>query len=447
MEEIEPRLRRGDGAIPETTPLDHTAPEKGALPPHLVRNRPFLYLVLGEGIAGLAFWAYLPITFSEASFRFHASPAEMSILLASFSLPFVLFNPIQGAMVDRWSPKWLNVCGYMALMTAIPLAMAAASLWWLYASVFMIGVADATIQPSRSALTGLLVPEPLLVQANGVLWAAIHLALVIGPLGGGLLQRAYGNDTALAAALVVGALSLPFFLLVPDRRPSGERPSMGWRDLGEGFRTAVREPELRLLIGLAAAMFLTITAFWALEPVFVRTVLRRGADALSFLWAAHGLGAFLGAVAVSRIRAATRRELLLVSLGLVAAGAGQLAYGGPGMFGVALVGSMFMGAGLSFYFAPAMALIQRVAPERQRGRVSSVFGVLQEAVGLATSITLAVIGLAVGVVQPALVAWGIFLVLAGLVGIRSFGRLRRRMAEGRTEEKGDGASRERSPAG
>jgi len=424
MDRIESRAHGEEGTLPETTPLDHTAPP-GGLPPHLVRNRPFLYLVLGEGIAGLAFWAYLPLTFSEASFRFHASPRQMAFLLASYSLPFILFNPLQGAVVDRWSPKWLNVCGYVALMIAIPLAMAATSLVWLYGSVFMIGVADAAIQPSRSALTGLLVPERLLVQANGVLWAAIHLALVIGPLGGGLLQRAYGNEAALTAALGVGALSLPFFLLVPDRRPAGERPTMRIRDLGEGFRTAVRERELRLLIGLAAALFLMITAFWALEPVFVRHTLHRGGDALSFLWAAHGVGAFLGAVAVSRIRAGTRRELLLVGAGLVSLGAGELAYAGAGMFGVALVGAAFMGTGLSFYFAPAMALIQRVAPERQRGRVTSAFGVLQETVGLTASLTVALVGLGVGMVRPALMGGGIFVAVAGLIGMRAFIRLRR----------------------
>jgi len=444
MDGIESRPRRGEGTLPETTPLDHTAPEVGALPLRLVRNRPFIFLVLGEGTAGLAFWAYLPLTFSEASFRFHASPRQMAFLLASYSLPFILFNPLQGAVVDRWSPKWLNVCGYVALMIAIPLAMAATSLPWLYGSVFMIGVADAAIQPSRSALTGLLVPRHLLVQANGVLWAAIHLALVIGPLGGGLLQRAYGNETALAVALGVGACSLPFFLLVPDRRPTGARPTMAVRDLGQGFQTAIRERELRLLIGLAAALFLAITSFWALEPVFVRHTLHRGGDALSFLWAAHGLGAFLGAVAVSRIRAGARRELLMVGAGLAALGAGEIAYAGAGMYGVALVGAVFMGTGLSFYFAPAMALIQRVAPERQRGRVTSVFGVLQETVGLTASLTVALVGLAVVTVRPALVGGGIFVAVAGLVGMRAFVRLRRRMGPAWPDAGGDGDRR--SPA-
>src|SRR5437764_2971643 len=427
-ERTDSRAPGTEGTLPETTPLDHTVPVRGGLPPHLGRNRPFLYLVFGEGIAGLAFWAYLPLTFSEASFRFHASPREMALLMASYSLPFILFNPLQGTVVDRWSPKWLNVCGYVALMIAIPLAMAATSLEWLYGSVFMIGVADAAIQPSRSALTGLLVPQRLLVQANGVLWAAIHLALVIGPLGGGLLQRAYSTQVAFAVALGVGALSLPFFLLVPDRRPTGERPAMRLRDLGEGFRTAVRERELRLLIGLAAALFLTITAFWALEPVFVRHTLHRGGDALSFLWAAHGVGAFVGAVAVSRIRTGAGKELLLVGMGLAALGVGQLAYAASGIYGVALVGAVFMGTGLSFYFAPAMALIQRVAPEIQRGRVTSAFGVLQETVGLTSSLTVAGIGLAVGTVQPALIGGGVFVAVAGVAGIRAFSGLRRRMA-------------------
>jgi predicted MFS family arabinose efflux permease len=240
-------------------------------------------------------------------------------------------------------------------------------------------------------------------------------------------------------------MSLPFFLLVPDRRPVGERPTMRVRDLSQGFATAVRERELRLLIGLAAALFLTITAFWALEPVFVRHTLHRGGDALSFLWAAHGVGAFLGAVAVSRIRSGTRRELLLVGAGLFSVGVGQLAYAGAGLYGVALVGAVFMGTGLSFYFAPAMALIQRVAPETRRGRVTSVFGVLQETVGLMASLTVAGIGLAVGTVRPALIGGGVFVGVAGIAGIRAFALLRRRMASRRARDDDPGAEQRSVP--
>jgi MFS family permease len=418
------------GRLPDISPLDHAPPE-GPPELRLLANRPFLFLVLGEGVAALAFWAYLPISFSEAAFRFDATPREMSILLASFSLPFVLSNPIQGALVDRWSPKWMNLLGYLALVGAIPLAMAATSLPWLYASTFMVGLADATIQPSRSALTGLLVPADRLVQANGVLWAGVHLALVVGPLAGGIVQRTASNDVALAAALGVGLLSLPFFLLVPDRRPGGERPPARLRDLGEGFRVAVREPELRLLLGLAASLFLVINVFWALEPIYVRHALRRGGDALSFLWAAHGAGAFAGAVLVSRTREASRRELLLVAGGVLAVGVGQLAYTGTARYGAALAGSVLMGLGLSFYFAAGLALIQRVAGDARRGRVTSVFGVLQEGTALATTLGIAAAGLAVGLVAPVLVAGSGVLVAAGLLGVRAFLRLARRQGVAR----------------
>ena len=87
-----------------------------------------------------------------------------------------------------------------------------------------------------------------------------------------------------------------------------------------------------------------------------------------------------------------------------------------------------MGAGLSLYFAPAFALIQRVSGEDRRGRVTSVFGVLQEGVGLATSVTIAILGMATIVVRPALVGLGAFLGISGLLGVRAFGRLRRRQA-------------------
>jgi hypothetical protein len=106
-------------------------------------------------------------------------------------------------------------------------------------------------------------------------------------------------------------------------------------------------------------------------------------------------------------------------------GAGQLAYTGTGTWGLALAGSVLMGLGLAYYFAPALALIQRVAGEALRGRVTSVFGVLQEGSALVTTLSIAALAVPVSLVAPTLVGAGALLVAAGTWGVRASLLLRR----------------------
>jgi predicted MFS family arabinose efflux permease len=401
-------------------------PELRGGPANLSRNRPLLWLFIGEGMASIAFWAYLPISFTEATYRFSATPSQMFFMLASFSLPFVLLNTIQGILVDRWSPKWLILCGYLALITAIPIARAASSLLWLYASTFMVGAADAAIQPARSALTGMLVERSALVRANGILSSALYGALVIGPLAGGYLQGAYDNDTALAGAFVVSLVSLPFFLLLPDIRQRGDRPAFSVGDLRAGFATSIRQPELRTLLLLGAVMFCSINVLFSLEPLFVKGALGLGEGALSYLWSANGVGSVIGALVLATVRRGESRELAFTASALVIAGCGLLVYVIVGTFPSALAGNALAGAGFSVYLASGLALIQRVSPEDERGRVTSVFATLQEGVALSSSLLFGALGIAATLVRPMMIAAGALLSAAGSVGLRRAARIRAR---------------------
>ncbi len=403
--------------------LEPTIPHGGALPPRLLTNRPFLWLVLGAGVAGFAFWSFLAAVFAEASFAFNANQQEMALLGLSLSGPFALFIPLQGILVDRWSPKWFNLCGYLVLVLAIPFGLAADSMLPLYAASFLVGVAFATIEPARSALIGLLIEEHRLVQANGMMWVSFQSSLMLGTLAGGLITERAGADGVYTTALVVSILALAFNLAVPDVRQGGERPAVTLQDLGQGLRTAVRHPSLRLLLTATCVAWLLVTTFFVLEPLFIKDVLRRGESAVSFLWLAHGAGAMLGAIAVARLRRSTGRELVLAGGGITVTGVGLLLYVGVAIYWVAFAGAGLMGAGFSFIFAPGLALIQRVAGEEQRGRVTSIFGSLQEAMGIVSAAAIMLLGSLV-LVRPTLVGAGIVLTLAGVVGARASVRLR-----------------------
>jgi MFS family permease len=384
---------------------------------------PFRWLLVANGFSGLAFWGFYGTVFAEAAFRFDAGKSGMAVLGASLSIPFILGSLLQGLVVDRWSPKWLALIGYAGMASSIPLALFAGSLTWLYASSFMVGAAFATIEPSRSALTGLLVDHSALVRANGALSVAFQLSLVVGTLGGGALLQVWGPDPVYALSLGAAVVPILAVLRVPDVRQKGEQPSIAIRDLRAGAATAWRHPLLRILLVVSALGWALINVFFVLEPLFVQGTLHRGGNALLYLWSAHGAGALAGAVVLTRVRRAVGHEARLANVGVAVIGVGMLAYTGVGDYWVALAGASLQGAGFAMVFPPMLALIQRVVSEGERGRVTSVFVALQETTGLLSSIAIGVLAAAI-VVRPTLVVSAVLLALLGLAGLRAVVRVR-----------------------
>ena len=417
------------GAAEETL-LEPVIPRGPALPPHLLTNRPFLWLVIGTGVGGVSFWSYFGAVWADGAFRFHATPGEMSMLLGAFSLPFAFLVPLQGMAVDRWSPKWMNLLGYAIAVAGMPIAWAGGSLGFLYASSFVVGVGAAMVIPARSALTGLLNEESRLVQANGALSAAIQLSIIIGPLYGGLVLRGHDTDIVYAAAVATGIVSLGVMLLVPDRRQTKERPALALRDVGRGFLTSWRLPELRLLLGLYGMGWLISNAVFVLEPLFVKNTLHLGGDVVQFIWVSHGVGAFLGAVWMTRLRRGAGLELLLVGVSLVVLGAGLLLIYSTATFATALIGAAIDGVGFSVFLTAGLALIQRVVGEDEFGRVTSVFAILQEGTSIVLALVIVPLG-ALVLVRPTLIVSSVVIVATGVVGLFALRRVEARTARAR----------------
>jgi Na+/melibiose symporter-like transporter len=412
-------------ALVEETLLEPTAPHGGALPLRLFANRPFLWLAISTGFGNVSFWGYLGVLWAQAGFHLHASAAQMSILLGAFTLPIVLLVPLEGMLVDRWSAKWTNVLGTATWIGAIPIAWGAHSLGALYVSGLVAGVGVASLQPTRSALIGLMVDEPHLLQANGQLSVAIQAGLIAGPLAGAFLLRAEGPDVIYASAIVVGVVALAFSLAIPDLRHGRERPALSLRELGRGFRTSWRVPDLRMLLALYGVGWLVINVIWSLEPLFLKNTLHVQGDAIQFLWAAHGAGAVVGALAMSRASRSTGRELPLIGTGVAGTGATIVVYIAGGNYPLGLAMAFVGGIGFSVFLIASIALIQRMAGHEELGRVTSVFAILQEGTGLVASAVIVSLG-SVVVVRPALLLSGIVMGMVGILGLGALSRLEAR---------------------
>jgi MFS family permease len=379
---------------------------------------PFGWVVAAYGFSSLSFFAFYGTVFAQAAFAHDAGPGQTAILGAALSIPFIFGSLLQGIVVDRWSPKWIMELGYLIAAVAIVVAWTGSGLASLYAAAALIGVSFATIEPARSSLTGLLVPEGDLVRANSLMAISFQFALMLGSFGGGILLDISGAGAVYAVSLVVAGIPLLATLAVPDVRPQGDvEPTLSLGEIRAGFRTAWTDRWLRLLLLVTGLGWALVNTFFVLEPIFVRDVLLRPEAGLLFLWGAHGTGA----VAASTILAArvrrSRHEPLIVCAGVTTIGLGIFLYATSGSFGLALVGAALQGIGFALMYPPLLAFIQREVTEDQRGRVTGVFVSMQEAMGLLASVVLFLVGDAVPV-QRTLIAGGLLLASLGAAGVR-----------------------------
>jgi predicted MFS family arabinose efflux permease len=414
----EPHDRR---PVAEERFADVPRPRPDAPPlPRLLTIRPFLWLVLGEGLANLGLWAFFIAVEGEAAFRFGATPSEFGILLSAYSLVFLITSPGFGVLADRWSPRALLLLANGGATAFLLIALLAPSLPWLYLSAALFGLTQAVVWPARGALVPLVVDEHRLVQANGMMSLASWIPMIAGPAIAGVVVRAWGSDAPYLVAMASIVLSLPLFAAIPDRRkdrPEEREPFLA--ELAGGIREGWETPILRAMIVRAGIAYALLGLVSTLETLYIREVLHRGQDFLAFVWAVAGVGAALGAAALARVRQGAGREHSLIALGLTLGGVGYVLYVGTSLPVISSIGSFLFAAGFALFSSPAQALIQRVAA--QPGKVTSVYAMLSEGGPLATSLLVAVVG-GVVTVQPWLVTAAVVFTLLGLFSLGTASR-------------------------
>jgi predicted MFS family arabinose efflux permease len=407
---------RRDQAVPEEVLLEVPRPHPDSgRPPRLLAIRPFLWLVLAEGLANIGLWSFFVATEGDAAFRFQATPTQFGILISSYSVLFILSSPAFGLLADRWSPKRLLLMANTGMVGCLALALWAPALEWLYVATALFGLAEAVVWPARGALVPLLVEEDRLVQANGMMGLAWQIPLVIGPAIAAVTLRSWGPDAPYIVAMAAVLTSLPLYLAIPDRRK--EKIEEGEPFLAEvagGFREGWSTPVLRDMILRSVVAYLLLGLVITLETLYVKDVLGQGRHFLGVLWSVTGVGAALSSLGLARLKHGAGREHLLIALGLTGAGLGYLAYVGTSSPVVSAVGGFFFGAGFTLISSPAQALIQRVAA--QPGKVTAVYAMLSEGGPLVTSLLVVVAGGLVSV-QPWLVASAALFVLLGVVSL------------------------------
>ncbi|MFC5185882.1 MFS transporter [Actinomadura harenae] len=238
------------------------------------------------------------------------SPALVSLVLFTMTLPWLLISLHVGVLVDRadrrrllWAANVLRVAAVGVLVAAT--ASGAIGLPLLFACAAVLGVAEVVALTSASALVPDAIAPAGRERVNAVMTGVETVSNeFVGPFAGGLLVAA-GASLALgvsAGGYLAATALLPLlvgrFKVV---RAAGRPPVSVNRQIGEGLRFLWRQRLLRTL-SLSVAVLVTCWAAWfALMPLVATRVWGLSPTGYGALVGALGVGGLVGTLVVGHV--------------------------------------------------------------------------------------------------------------------------------------------------
>ncbi len=357
----------------------------------LFGNRAFLLLwgaygisAMGDHISELAVLKWMNALESDHITRLQAMITFM------FMLPFFVLGPVNGLLADRLPRRGIMIFADViraVIMVNFALLLAAFSPWGTvgaFVPLMIVGIFAALFSPARCALLPTLIRDDQLVRANAMTSGLGVIATMISVAIGGYLARHYVAQVAFTvdAGTFIASAALLFFICPPARERKRHHAGVGPGALAEAFRYVGRHRRVAQLIGIAVVVWACGAAVRSTIPTLVRDVYLPDLRGDELFWymglfqARLGLGMLAGALILTALGDALRSEVAItwslagiaLSIGLVAASAlvpmpSWLAYT---IGGVAII---FSGAFAAGVIASYHALLQRIVPNRIRGRL------------------------------------------------------------------------------
>jgi acyl-[acyl-carrier-protein]-phospholipid O-acyltransferase/long-chain-fatty-acid--[acyl-carrier-protein] ligase len=300
----------------------------------------------------------------------------LSISLAVFNLPYLLFAGYAGQLADRFSKtRVLQVTKALEIATML-LGLSALlmnRIELLLGVLFLLATQANFFSPAKYGILPEMMSEAEITAGNGLVEFSTLAAIVLGTSFGGFLISIWKHSPwnlggTLLGIAVVGSLCSLGITRVPA---SGSSAAFHWNPFHEVWIGFGRLRESR-------ALALTVTGlsyFWFLGALFTSAILLLGNEILhapelqvSMLAAALALGIGLGSIAAGWI-SRTHIELGLVPLGSLLLGVFSVFLGFRHSYAWTASGLVAMGFAGGLFFVPLNAFLQERAGNQEKGRL------------------------------------------------------------------------------
>src|ERR1700681_1138273 len=253
-------------------------------------------LIQGVGAA----WAMTQMT---------SSADKVALVQTALMLPIMLIAMPAGAIADMHDRR---IVALVSLAIALTGATALTVLAWfnlvtpnvLLALCFVIGSGMALFGPAWQASVSEQVPAEALPSAVALNGISYNIARSFGPAIGGVIVAAGGFLAALATkAVLYLPLIVVLFFLRRMKEPSRLPPERMARAVISGVRYIVHSPSIRIVLARTLVTGIAGGSVSALMPIVTRDLLHGDARTYGIMLGTFGMGAVVGALNVSALRA------------------------------------------------------------------------------------------------------------------------------------------------
>jgi len=301
-----------------------------------------------------------------------------------------------GYLADRFDRRTIAISIDVAravVAAALLFVNDPSTLWIAWAVIVFLSLGEAIFGPAISAAQPNLCKPHELATANALqqsTWASVSM---LGAFVGGVVTTIFGRQTAFIINALSFAVSALFLLRVRGSfNSAGGAGRLSLRALTEGAAFLARTPHV-LGISVAKTIFSIVFATAGLYSVFSYRVYDSGDAGTSWLYAARGIGSFLGPILLPLFfQPKTLRDFVIVLVGGFALGAAGYAFWGATTLPILGIIGIFVGhLGSGNLWTNSRIYVQRETPDALRGRVMAL-----DMVGF--TFTMGVLGLVWGAV-------------------------------------------------
>jgi len=349
----------------------------------------------------------------------------VGLIFGVFSIAGVVGSTLGGALTDRIGRKSMLLFGLvMSALSSLTMGLINdISLFFLVA--ILVGLLAEAGGPAQQAMVADLLPEEKRASGYGIVRVAFNLAVVIGPMIGGLMAARSYMLLFVGDAVTSLIMAVIVFVALKETRPTSTQEE-SQETVAQTFRGY-----LDVLRDVAFIWFWVASALMAVMYIQMNTTLAvflRDSHGISEQGFAYILSLNAAMVVVFQFPT-TRwlnqyRPLAVMAVGTLLCAVGFMMYGFVTAYMLFLGAMVIITLGEMFVVPTSQAIVSHLAPEDMRGRYMAAYGfswVISFAVGPLLA------GLVMDNADPRWVWYGA--ALAGLVAVVGFYLLERQVGQ------------------